>query len=234
METKQNSASTKVTSRRKVAAKVNDSLEVAELKKQLLEMSEKMNELTGTKSVDKIENSMDEDDENGDVTISSDSYIKVMSLIPYQLTLTTEDYGRGKKYDFHKFGEVKRIPYHYLTEIMEQHPNFLNDGYYIILNKNVVRKHGLDDIYTRILTKENIEKIMAGNDSDAVNLFKSCSDAQRDSIIAMVHEKMIANEFVDLNLMDRFSRIIDPSGEYSISKVGEEKRAIASLKATPK
>jgi len=230
METKQDLTNAKPTSRRKVVKKNNDSSEVAELKKQLLDMSKKMDELTGEKSSNKIEDYMDEEDDSGDLTISSDSYIKIMSLTPYQLTLTTEEHGRGKKYDFYKFGEVKRIPYHYLTEIMEQHPNFLEEGYYIILNKDVVRKHGLDDLYTRILTKNNIEQIMMGNDSDAVNLFKSCSDTQRDSIIAMVHEKMIAGEYVDLNLMDRFSRVVDPSGEYSISRLGEEKKAIAALK----
>lgn len=169
----------------------------------------------------KQENNMDDED-NNDINISSDSYIKVMSLTPYQLTLTTEPYGRGKKFDFHNFGEVKRILYHHLTDIMEEHPNFVNEGYFVILNKDVVRKHGLDDVYAKILTKEKLELIFAGNDSDAVNLFKACGDAQRQFIVNMIHDKMLKGEFVDLNLLDRFSRIIDPSGEYSIAKIGED------------
>jgi hypothetical protein len=105
---------------------------------------------------------------------------------------------------------------------MEEHPNFVNEGYFVILNKDVVRKHGLDDVYAKILTKEKLELVFAGNDSDAVNLFKACGDAQRQFIVNMIHDKMLKGEFVDLNLLDRFSRILDPSGEYSIAKIGED------------
>lgn len=196
--------------------------EVEELKKQIKEL-QKAIKLNSGKT--KIENSMDEDEDASDITISSDSYIKVMSLTPYQLTLTTEAHGRGKKFDFYKFGEVKRILYRHLSEIMEEHPNFLNDGYFIILDKNVVRKHGLDDVYSQILTKDRIEQVLNGeNQSDAANLFKSCNNVQRNFIINIIHDKMLRNEYVDLNLLDRLSRIVDPNGEYSISKVAEDMR----------
>ena len=170
----------------------------------------------------RVEDEMDEDDDLNDIVISSDAYIKVMSLTPYLLTLTTEEYGRGKRFDFHKFGEVKNILYHHLCDIMEIHPNFVDEGYFVVLNKNVVRKHGLDEKYAKILTKEKLEQIFSGNQSDAANLFKSCGDTQRGFIINMIHDKMLAGEEVDLNLLDRLSRIVDPTGKYSIAKVGEE------------
>lgn len=179
----------------------------------------------------RVEDSMDEEDNINDIIISSDAYIKVMSLTPYLLTLTTEEHGRGKRFDFHKFGEVKNILYHHLCEIMEIHPNFLNEGYFVILNKNVVRKHGLDDIYQKIITdKSKMEQILSGNQSDAANMFKACGEAQRNFIVNMIHDKMLAGEPVDLNLLDRFSRIIDPSGEYSIAKIGEIMKKDAELK----
>jgi len=174
-----------------------------------------------------IKKEYDIDEENDGINISSDTYIKVMSLTPYYLTLTTQEHGKGKRFNFEKFGDVKRILYHDLADIMEQHPNFLEEGYYIILNKDVVRKHGLDDLYSKILTREMITKIIeGGNDTDSVNLFKACGDAQRENIVTILLNKMLNNEFVDLNLLDRMSRVVG----YSISERGEEMKKIAALK----
>lgn len=173
----------------------------------------------------KDENYMDEDGEG--LSISSDAYIKVMSLTPYLLTLTTQEYGRGKKFNFEKFGDVKRILYRDLTDIMEQHQNFLNEGYFVILNRDVVRKHGLDDTYKNILTKEMLESIMSGNQSDAVNLFKACNDTQKEFISNMLIEKMMNGQFVDLNLLDRLSRVIG----YNIVEREQEMEKINSAKA---
>jgi hypothetical protein len=171
----------------------------------------------------KKENIMEEDDDNLDIVIPSDKHIKVMSLTPYLLTLTTEEHGRGKRFDFHGFGEVKNIPYHYLYDIIEVHPNFVDEGYFVILNKDVVRKHDLEGKYQNFITKEKWDQILSGkNQSDAANLFRACGDAQRGFMINMIHEKMLAGESVDLNLLDRLSRIVDPNGEYSIAKIGQD------------
>jgi len=212
-----------VQSRRKVTKNVASSEDrIKELEKQLEELKNIM--IKGSEH--KIENTMDEEDSTDDISISSDSYIKVMSLTPYLLTLTTSEYGRGKKFNFEKFGDVKRILYHDLCDIMEQHQNFLNSGYFIILSRNVVRKHGLDEVYEKILTKDKIDSIISGNDSDAVNLFKSCSNAQQELMVTMFVDKMVNNEFVDLNLLDRISRVIG----YDISKRAEEIKSISLKK----
>lgn len=174
----------------------------------------------------KQENYVEDEDANT-TTISSDTYIKVMSLTPFYLTLTTQEFGRGKKFNFEKFGEVKRILYHDLVDIMEQHQNFLNEGYFVILNQDVVRKHGLDDVYSKIITKEKFDAIINGeNQSDAVNLFKACGDAQRENMSLILINKIVAGEFVDLNLLDRLSRIIG----YNIVERAEETKRVSEIK----
>jgi uncharacterized FlaG/YvyC family protein len=190
--------------------------QIEELKKQLEAKSAPQN---------KIEYTVDEDDEDQVIQIAGDTYVKVMSLIPYTLTLTTDEFGRGKKFNFTYFGEVKRILYADLVQIIEHHSNFLNEGYFIILNKQVVRRHALDDIYVNILTKEKIEAILKGNQSDAANLFKACSDAQRDSIVALITAKIVAGESIDLNLLDRMSRVVG----YNIAERGMEMKQISEL-----
>lgn len=206
-----------VQSRRKEIKETVSKAEYDALKKEL----EKLQKVQNVSEL-KQENIMDDEDVNLNIDIPSDKHIKVMSLTPYLLTLTTEERGRGKRYDFHSFGEVKNIPYHYLYDIMEAHPNFVDEGYFVILNKDVVRKHDLEEKYQKFLTKEKLDKILSGNQSDAANLFKACGEAQRGFIINIIHDKMLAGESVDLNLLDRLSRIVDPEGEYSIAKIGQD------------
>ena len=206
-----------VQSRRKEIKETVSKAEYDALKKEL----EKLQKVQNVSEL-KEENIMDDEDVDLNIDIPSDKHIKVMSLTPYLLTLTTEEHGRGKRYDFHSFGEVKNIPYHYLYDIMEAHPNFVDEGYFVILNKDVVRKHDLEEKYQKFLTKEKLDKILSGNQSDATNLFKACGEAQRGFIINIIHDKMLAGESVDLNLLDRLSRIVDPEGEYSIAKIGQD------------
>ena len=145
---------------------------------------------------------------NENFEISAGEYIKVMSLTPYTLNLTTEPKGKGKLFQFRKYGEVKNIIYNQLTSIIENHISFLEAGYFVILNDKVIRMHGLNDAYAKILTKENIDKVLVGNQSDAVTLFKNASKIQQRNLAMMFENKIINGEDVDLNFLDRVSRVL--------------------------
>ena len=209
-----------VESKQKKCKDAVSSSELEALKKQVADLQAMIR--GGAASI-KQENIVE--DENEDVQIASDAYIKVMSLTPHWLTLTTQEFGRGKKFDFRNFGEVKKILYHDLVDIMEQHANFVENGNFVILDKNVVRRHGLDETYGKILTKDKIEQILSGNQSDAVNLFKACGDAQKELIALMLANKVANDEEVDLNLLDRLSRVIG----YSISERGAEIKEVLNI-----
>ena len=186
--------------------------ELEDLKKQIAKLNKLVNSTINAKSTVEVKPESKilidgEDDETDTIRISPDDYIKVMSVCPNQLNLSTEEKGRGRHFTFENFGEVKRILYSDLVKIMETNPSFLSKGYYVVLNKNVVRKHGLDEIYKNILTKEKIEQILTGNQSDAANLYKSANESQQEIIDTMIIQKIIKGENVDLNLVDRLERI---------------------------
>jgi len=150
---------------------------------------------------------LEEDDEFDKIEIRPDTYVKVMSLCPYPLNLSTKFGGKGKLFAFSSFGATKRIMYSDLIEILENHERFLKEGFFIILNRAVVRKNGLDEVHSKILTKEKIEQILDGkNSSETVSLFKSCNRTQQDFIIQMLVDRMIGGQEVDLNLIDKLSR----------------------------
>jgi hypothetical protein len=158
------------------------------------------------------------------IQINPESYIKVMGLCEdgHQLNLSVEPKGRGRHYSFNRFGEVLRINYGDLNRILQNHRNFLEDGKFIVLDKRCIRKNSLDDIYSKILTKETIERIINGKGDDAVSLFKSAPEAQQEIMVRMIVSKLLAGVQLDLNMVDKISRAYDP--KHSIESMVEEAR----------
>ena len=140
------------------------------------------------------------------IDITSDDYIKVMSLSPVILNLCTRPYGQGKAFKFKEFGEVKRILYGDLVEILETNPTFAEAGLFFIMDERVVRRHGLDDTYSHILDKSRIEQIFAGNNTDALNLYKQSNPKQQEVIRDMLVDKLRDDENFDLNLVAAISK----------------------------
>ena len=177
--------------------------EVEELKKKLEELQGIISSLQ-PHSDEKEDARRDDSDE-----LHMDDYIRVMSLCPHDLYLTTLAKGEGKKFVFHNLGEIKNILYRDLIDVMENHTeftDFLREGYYYILDKRVIRRHGLDDLYKTLLTKEKIEEII-DTGINSIELFESANDTQKRFICEILIKSMIDGKEVDLNFVDTVSRI---------------------------
>jgi len=139
--------------------------------------------------------------------VGFDEYIPVMNLLPFNLNLSTKEGGQGNLKKFTKFGEVKRILYKDLVDIMDANPKFLYSGFYYILDPRVIRMHGLEEAYSTILSKEKIEDILSSNSEEGVSLYKSANPEQQKVIVRLIIEKLIENpKAIDLNVIDGISR----------------------------
>jgi len=159
-----------------------------------------------------------------EIKIPQDDYIKVVSLCLTRLNLSTLGMGKGKIFTFKEFGETKRILYSDLVEIIEHQDRFLKDGLFYIDDSRVIRRHGLDEVYSSILTKETIEKIMK-NSQNAVSLFNSANDKQKETIARMFIDKLIKGEDVDLNLIDAITRL----SNIKIVEIADEAKSYLKL-----
>lgn len=139
--------------------------------------------------------------------IRSDARIGVMSLCPHKLVLTPSK--GANPYVFDNFGDFKKIRYEDVSQIIERHRSFLDDGVFVIVDEEVIKFHALEDTYDKILTKENFDKILEGNFSDAVKLVENANERQKGYIADMFIRRMIDGEDVDLNYIDRISRVLD-------------------------
>ena len=219
------------------SSEVKAEVDVQELLKTIQELQSKVEKLTGVGEKPIVQSkerlySQDENDEYETIQINPNDYIRVISLCPFQLNLSTQGGGRGKIFTFNAFGSSKRILYSDLVDVLENYSHFLNDGLFFIADKRVVRRHGLDDLYSTILSKEMIEKILDGTQtSDAVSVIKSASKSQQKMIAQMFIDRRLTGQDVDLNLWDKIERATginmqeqyDSAFEYLESRKPEQK-----------
>jgi hypothetical protein len=151
---------------------------------------------------------MNEGEEEEEIDIRPDKYITLINLTPGELNLTTLSGGAGKVFTFRSFGDKKRVLYGNLVDVMEANPRFLEEGFFYIADKKVIMKHGLEDIYKNILTKESIEKILSGaSPEDAAALYKSANKSQQEMILNLLVRKLAGGAEMNLNAVDAISRV---------------------------
>lgn len=151
-----------------------------------------------------------------------DDYVPIMSLLPYRLNLATKEGGQGDVKKFTKFGEVKNILYKDLVDILEVNRSFTEAGYFYILDPIVIRQHGLDEAYSKILTKEKIDEILNNiNTEYCIDLYNSANPEQQKVIVQLLIERMKNDpSTVNLYTVDRISRL----SKVDISQTAEEER----------
>jgi hypothetical protein len=153
-----------------------------------------------------------------------DDYVPVMSLLPFKLNLSTKEGGQGDIKKFTRFGEVKNILYKDLVDIIEVDRTFMEAGYFYILDPVVIRQHGLDEVYSKILTKEKIEEILNNvNTEYCIDLYNSANPEQQRVIVQLFIEKMKKDpESVNLYTVDRISAL----SKIQISQVAKESKEL--------
>ena len=145
-------------------------------------------------------------EENVNNKIPLDDLIPVMSLLDYPLNLLNQSNGRAK-HRFERFGQKKEILYQDILQIIENYQSFMQFGYFVILDKRVIDRHGLQEMQSKVLTKEKIERVLDGS-SDAFGLYKECQPEQQRVIVGMLTQKLIDDPAsVDMNLIDQISRL---------------------------
>lgn len=154
----------------------------------------------------KIETMMSKKEDQPVSKISSDDDVPVMSLSIWPMTLMTKKYGKGEEYEFSHFGEIKNIIYSHLSGIIEANRSFVEAPYFYIMDERVVKRHGLADLYSKILKKDQIDKILDCDSKTAVALYKSAPKRQQEIIVESLIRKIYDGYEVDMNIVNDISR----------------------------
>ena len=87
-----------------------------------------------------------------------DDMIMVMAGINGRLVHTSQ-IGNGK-YEFRGFGQKNKMPYKELKSINNLVREALTDGWFIILNKDLIKEFNLESAYTHFLTPARVNQIL--------------------------------------------------------------------------
>jgi len=179
--------------------------QMKQMEKMMRELSDKMVEAKSVPTVVKPEYN---DVEKEDKELQANEYVKVISLVDELLNLWTEPNHKGRLYGFNKFGQQKDIQYSDVAGILDNQEKFVSQGCLYVLDKRVIERHYLSEIYETFLNKEMIERLLESDIKSDYELFKSTSDKQKEIIIRLYIEKAskLEEDEIDFNKIEFFTK----------------------------
>jgi len=176
-----------------------------ELEKELEKMKEMLQKLMAEKKIDTKQNSEVKEEEVLP-EIPMNKPIKVMSLYTGGLNL--------KKYDsdktpvrFNMYGETQPILYMDLLKIISHQRKFFEEGYCIVLDKNVIKAHYLEKHMSKILDKKTIDNLLEYDDEKIKDLFNGTTKQIKETIVDLIVDKIVKKEYVDRNKVALISEL---------------------------
>ena len=167
--------------------------EVEQMRQQMEDMQKLIIQLTG-KAFDQSQNVQYVNDNNKDVTLTS--------LTVGELNLSTEGYGQGEVYTFSHYGEQQTVPYEDLKKLIKNNKRFIEGGNVFINDEEVVKEQKLTNVYKKLLSYEQIEKIFSEDKDTFEKIYQSMTLNQKETLKGIIFDKLNKNEkSVDMNIV---------------------------------
>ena len=174
---------------------------------QLTQLMQKMN-MQATSPVSDTEEDKD---------INPNKKTKVTSLTYGYFSLYAPNRGFLK---FPNYGSTHTITYAQLIDYVNACRTATENGNFYIHNQDMVEDLGLAEIYEAILNDKVIDKILYSNDIEFSDILSNTTQAQKNSICALVCQKVYNKEMTDMSKIDEISKAI---GIDILNKVNEMK-----------
>ena len=167
--------------------------EEEQMRQQMEDMQKLIIQLTG-KAFDQSQNVQYVNDSNRDVTLTS--------LTVGELNLSTEGYGQGEVYTFSHYGEQQTVPYEDLKKLIKNNKRFIEGGNVFINDEEVVKEQKLVNVYKKLLSYEQIEKIFSEDKSTFEKIYQSMTQNQKETLKGIIFDKLNKDEkSVDMNIV---------------------------------
>ena len=193
--------------------------QILALQKQLAESTEKVEKTDKEKSdLQQVVEAL-KSNENTE-TKNLPKKVKVISLVPNIYNLTTQENGKGKAFTFKEFGQMITMKTSELEEILsiQTYRNQAEQGYFYILDKDIVEDQDLTEAYEHISNKEAIEHVMNLDSDECVDIFCGLNKDMQESLAAQIAENMAKGARLDRNRIADISMRTD----IDIEKIAEQ------------
>ena len=146
---------------------------------------------------------------NEDNKIQVGESIEVISLTPGIVNVTTfGGENNGRVYTFRGFGMSMEIPYNDLVNIVQRHFKFFERGYLYVNDARFTKINGLEQITKKVLTKEQMERIVYGDSMEDLQLFQNATAAQKEHMVTMLMDEINEGKDVDMNRIYALSKFV--------------------------
>lgn len=133
--------------------------------------------------------------------------VPVVSMCQGELNLATQGKGQGNIYTFTDFGQIIDIPFGDLKDIVQHNQRFANEGYFYIVDEEVVRKLRKTSEYNKMLPPEVIENIFKNDTNKIIDLYNMAPRGQKEAIIEMIKNKRVQGIDVDANVLVKLGEL---------------------------
>lgn len=188
-------ANTKATTKKTTTKETISKKEYEDMQKHMKEMEEMIAKLTQVNpQPSNIQYITNVNENNKDVTLTS--------LTVGELNLSTEGYGQGVVYTFHQYGEEQTIPYDDLKKIIRNNKKFIEGGNVFINDEEVVESQRLTNVYKKLLSYEQMNKIFEEDRKTFEKIFKNMTKNQKETLRGIIFDKLEKDvKSVDMNIV---------------------------------
>lgn len=125
-----------------------------------------------------------------DVSIRPDKYVGVRSLTRGTLILK----GNNRIYKFSEYGEVVRIVYADIMDIVHNHIKMAREGAFYIMDDNVVSVQGLEEFYKNVLDKKALDDLILQPSKEFEKIFALLSKLQKNVVVNNIVKAIIEGQ----------------------------------------
>lgn len=95
----------------------------------------------------------------------------------------------NKRWQFNSFGQEDLMEYSELVAMKNKYPAYLNEGWIIVLDKEVQEEFKLTEMYKNILTPDNIEEVFKMNVETLEKFVDALPEGMKTSFVSKANEK---------------------------------------------
>lgn len=133
--------------------------------------------------------------------------VPVVSMCQGELNLATQGRGQGNIYTFTDFGQIMDIPFGDLKDIVQHNQRFANEGYFYIVDEEVVKKLRKTSEYNKMLPPDVIENIFKNDANKIIDLYNMAPRGQKETIVEMIKNKRLQGIDVDANVLVKLGEL---------------------------
>lgn len=105
------------------------------------------------------------------------------------------------------FGDVEVISFAELKDIVKYNKSFIEKGYFYIVDELAVKQLRLERYYNRLLSVEDMSNLFNNDAKSIIELYKLASDGQKETIIDIISNKILAKEKLDANVLVELGKL---------------------------